>query len=453
MICGLSQEGKTSDRASDLSALIEKAESMINESNTRDDDSDQDSDSDSSDCSRPSPVEDIGTYTRCLMDLIPSMERTLSQVLYGKQNQQLPLTVEFQVSGPARIYVQNVHDKFRRANTKLVERLGEANWQRHMTVRRRIKKLGSPPNNLVDKIPPAIEASKSIFQPYSMFHDSGLGVSLPTHSDYAATAASHTSFLSSCADGERGSIRVPPTPREVAAGKPFRCDICGKVVDNIKHRVDWKYGIMIIKRHGSKLIYYRRHVFADLQPYICTFSTCKDELVTFPTRKLWAGHEFSEHRVDRTWQCPECPEILSDDDVWREHLKNEHDIFFSALQLRIAAASAEKKMPRVTGDMECPLCLSIVGPTTRTFATHVGKHMEAIALAVLPRENESDSEAESGSSDESIYAGTGSVTRVLKRGARSNASNESIPPQQIEQTPLSIEASYPHTETYTWRGH
>lgn len=248
MTCKLRQEEKFSRQADELHVLIEKAESIINESHTRDDDADEESDSDASDCSRPSVVEDIGSYTRCLMDLIPSMERTLGQVLYDKQNEQIPLAASFQVSGPARTYVQNIFEKFRRADPKLVERLGEANWQRHMTVRQRVEELASPSNDIEDKVPIITEAGQSIFKRYSMFHDSGLGASLPTQSAYAASAVSHTSFVSSHAHSEKNSIRVPPTPCEVAAGEPFRCNICGNMLKNIRHRVDWKYGTIFIHK-------------------------------------------------------------------------------------------------------------------------------------------------------------------------------------------------------------
>jgi hypothetical protein len=59
---------------------------------------------------------------------------------------------------------------------------------------------------------------------------------------------------------------------------------------------------------------------------------------------------------------------------------------------------------RDLGTMElesCPLCLEVPGKSQRYFATHVGKHMEAIALAALPRDDDftdSESMASSASS-------------------------------------------------------
>ena len=142
-------------------------------------------------------------------------------------------------------------------------------------------------------------------------------------------------------------------------------------------------------------------MFADLKPYICTFSGCKDELVTFPTRKLWEDHEFTQHRVDRSWKCSDCPQNLTDPNQWRDHLEERHGAAFSDSQFDIACKMAEQRKPQPIESHQCPLCLCFPGKSKRNFATHVGKHMEGIALAALPRETTSDSE-----SDDETLAGT-----------------------------------------------
>ena len=83
----------------------------------------------------------------------------------------------------------------------------------------------------------------SLFRPYSAFHDSGIGTSVPAQTSYAQ---SHTSFLSSNTEGEHGSPRVPPTPVGVSAGKPFQCYLCGHVLSSIKNRVDWEVSTIFI---------------------------------------------------------------------------------------------------------------------------------------------------------------------------------------------------------------
>jgi hypothetical protein len=138
-------------------------------------------------------------------------------------------------------------------------------------------------------------------------------------------------------------------------------------------------------------------VFADLKPYICTFSGCEDELLTFPTRKLWEDHEFSRHRVDRTWSCSECIRSFPAPEQWQIHLQQNHDISFNNSQFQIASSVAEKKTSHPIESLQCPLCLCMPGNSRRHFAAHVGKHMEGIALAALPRGDISDSESDSES--------------------------------------------------------
>lgn len=79
----------------------------------------------------------------------------------------------------------------------------------------------------------------SIFQP-TLFHDSGLGTTIASQSQYAQTEASHTSFVSSLAEQEKGRLRVPPTPLEVGTGEPFQCHLCGMLQTKIKNRIHWK---------------------------------------------------------------------------------------------------------------------------------------------------------------------------------------------------------------------
>ena len=172
----------------------------------------------SSDDEEPDIVGALGFYVDCLMDLVPSMEGSLAHVQLAENHHVAPVRVPFTVSDLARPWVQNVSDKFELADRALVERLGESNWQRYVTIRARSGSSGAE----------TVEEAKSIFI------DSGLGSSI------AASVASHTSFVSSIAADGTSPLRVPPTPKEVEVGESFKCEICGYRLFNIKNRVDWK---------------------------------------------------------------------------------------------------------------------------------------------------------------------------------------------------------------------
>lgn len=203
--------------------------------NVKERDSDSDSETENEEDDNPEYMQPsqivsaLDTYTTCLMDLLPSMEDTLacSQDVNEDHNE---APAEFQVSGPARTYIINISHQFEKADIRLVERLGEANWQRHTAIR----------NGLEAQVEEEEMIPKSIFRPVSLFRDSALGSSMPAQSSYAATMASHSSFVSSLADAENGLLRVPKTPKEVSQGVPFDCEICGHKLNKIKNRVDWK---------------------------------------------------------------------------------------------------------------------------------------------------------------------------------------------------------------------
>ena len=139
----------------------------------------------------------------------------------------------------------------------------------------------------------------------------------------------------------------------------------------------------------------RLHVFADLQPYICTFTGCEDELLQFSSRAAWADHELSKHRIDQFWDCPECSNKSSSAVDWEEHLLTIHQRLYSQPKLQILKQTAYKPQSRPVESEECPLCRVVLGKSRRAFVKHVGRHMEEIALVALPRENLEDSNEES----------------------------------------------------------
>jgi hypothetical protein len=174
----------------------------------------------------------VKVYVECLMDLLPSMEETLSALEYNEfENPQTP-PIDFQVSGPAQPYVLKVYDKFPKADLRLIHRLGEANWQRHMSLRKMDNQIEA------DEIPQ--EIPKAVFVPVSLFQDSGLSSSPPAQSTHAATTASYSSFQSTAVDKDNEGLRVPPTPKWIFEGVPFGCQICGHILRRIKNRTDWR---------------------------------------------------------------------------------------------------------------------------------------------------------------------------------------------------------------------
>ena len=178
----------------------------------------------------------IAPYVQDLVDLSPAIENNLIPV--ERKFRVAKLDPEgFSLSTPARTYVSLIMDKFPKAALRLVERLGEANWQRHIIVRDRIER-GTEKAQVVSDMNQA-----AIFSQYgkvSLFHDSGLGTSVSAKSRGVASVASHSSFTSTVAEEGQRWARVPPTPSAVSHGKPFQCSICFNMQAEIRSRIDWK---------------------------------------------------------------------------------------------------------------------------------------------------------------------------------------------------------------------
>jgi hypothetical protein len=285
--------------------------------------------------------------TTAMMDIRPLLDEAIRDAFTrpskaATRNE----AVDFKVTDAARSYVLQVHDKYRTAKTFLVERLGEANWQRHMRIKAKMER-GSAKEELAEV-------------PKSVFRDSGHGVSMPPRSRcYAASNVSHTSFLSTSTDATKGRTRVP-----------------------VKSRIDWKM-----------------HVFSDLSAYICTFEDCTKMLHTYPSRKLWAEHEFNEHRCRNFFQCRDCWETFTIEREFTQHFVQKHLCgSLNHTQLLSTLLAAKQSTPEPIASQRCPLCQVEGWGSQRSFVTHVGRHLEEIALSALPRDVDSDSEAESDDS-------------------------------------------------------
>jgi hypothetical protein len=126
------------------------------------------------------------------------------------------------------------------------------------------------------------------------------------------------------------------------------------------------------------------HVFSDIRPYICTFSSCKEPLWTFATRMEWADHEFKNHYSESQ---------LSDIRSIAEGTTAETS---RGGVYEAPPATNDEVIPKATTEhLSCPLCRTSLGNSKRIYISHVAKHMESIALAVLPADSGDDSDDDS----------------------------------------------------------
>lgn len=125
----------------------------------------------------------------------------------------------------------------------------------------------------------------------------------------------------------------------------------------------------------------RKHVFEDLQPYVCTFSDCDLSDQFFENRDEWNKHEIQCHRIEWFCNVDPHPHYVEKAD-FLAHMKSSHYTSFDDSQLSLLSGMFSCPSQRLDGI--CNLCRK---PSVR-LETHVSRHLEQIALFALPRINE-----------------------------------------------------------------
>jgi Transcription factor TFIIB repeat len=91
-------------------------------------------------------------------------------------------------------------------------------------------------------------------------------------------------------------------------------------------------------------------------------------------------------------KCVLCFTTLAPESALTEHLQLKHNVSPGQCKLLGATLLTRSSEPHPSMDEKCPMCLQGGWATQRKFVRHVGRHMEEIALSVLPREVDSDSD-------------------------------------------------------------
>ncbi|RSL82144.1 hypothetical protein CEP51_005337 [Fusarium floridanum] len=296
---------KTKELCDQVSNILEE----VNFSHAADDSS-SDSTSEYSTADVHELAEDLKTDVDCLIELDP--------MLRDPATDPEPETTEGDVSltlwAPHQVFADKIEHRFPGADAKLFSSLGMINYQRYL----RCQAERDTNQVYAEQSEQPVEGSK--------FHDSGLGTSLNHASLYAETIMSYR-------DGNR-SIRIPPLPEQAKNGEPFSCIACGRSV-TMTTNSQWK-----------------RHLYLDLQPYVCLDTSCQLSNSTFSNRANWFQHLALDHEMKPTW-----------------------------------------------AQIKCPLCGDEIGPGMLIIIAHLGRHLEEISLSALPTALNSESNSETSGSD------------------------------------------------------
>jgi hypothetical protein len=244
------------------------------------------------------PKEDLQYAFEDAKSIINSLFRMTLYIRNPSRRDQLKRRDISAVSGFASFDEAHVEHKFPDAESGLVKKLGQANTVRRANMRyweRHHHKLAveESADDTAPTIAPLSESVATAFYPHSQEADA----------EDARSHFSGTSYMASMLGGE--NVRRPDIPEDGKNGEPFQCPICYYIV-TVSNEREWM-----------------KHVFFDLQPYVCTFTDCKTPLSLYENRRDWFNHVAASHLGQyprQEMQCPLCPESVRSLPIIRRHL-------------------------------------------------------------------------------------------------------------------------------------
>ncbi|TVY53442.1 hypothetical protein LCER1_G003858 [Lachnellula cervina] len=348
-------------------------------------------------------------------------------------------------------YIGHVREKYGSAKGSsdwLVERLGKAIVRRRQFLKYREEhhgKLTGDWGEILDEVAeekgpektkPAItvastKATTFIVDGNIKKDGSDAGGSFGSQTSYEATEYE--------GDGAPTKLIVPPPPKwafpdvPFQYGEPFQCPFC-YMEQEVKNKAVWK-----------------RHVFRDLKPYVCTFAGCAMRM--FRSRNEWFAHELQYHR--REWVCQHCQHPAFTSAVeYSRHLEATHPTILHNSQLEALLLQSEEPVDKISSNA-CHLCDEweanlnnskqdakrlllnggkVVEPygTPKQFRRHLGRHMEQLALFALPTQegdNLEDDSLDDADDDDSEHDILPENLESSDRGASDIVEDTEAPPR------------------------
>ncbi|KAK9771983.1 putative C2H2-type domain-containing protein [Seiridium cardinale] len=222
-------------------------------------------------------------------------------------------------------------------------------------------------------------------------------------------------------DVAQSTIRVPEFALISAGRDTFECPFCHMILDSepMQYRQNWK-----------------RHVFRDLRPYICTYQACATPYRMFATRYDWVYHESQLHR--RQWSCQKCSAAFDSKEKFQGHLEQSHAGIWNGPQISILADMGEGPKSEASRSA-CRFCLRSM-PLKR-MSNHVADHLEELSLFALPKldldENQSLGDHNQSKETEGRDGGEERIVKGRKRVPIPPRKEHELSPAQIPEVEVS----------------
>ncbi|KAF2682187.1 hypothetical protein K458DRAFT_488874 [Lentithecium fluviatile CBS 122367] len=327
-------------------------------------------------------------------------------------------------SSPLKVLVQ----RLARSNTRRREQL--LHWSRHpdqppawTTISRPTQQVADTDldttkekTRLGDHLIPPVDVTERIEEggtPHSTFSKKTFSDVVVTDifESQSVTAPARTIYAESSL-GNKRSNRVPEVPHSAFRNDSFECPYCRLNLDSVhmRSRLEWK-----------------RHVFRDLRPYVCTFESCQNPEKQYTTRRDWIYHETQMHR--RRWICEEHNSSFQSSPEFIEHTREFHSASVVEQQYPVLLAMSERACDQQEIE-SCPLCPDEL--QWKTLQGHLAEHLESIALFVLPGQFDEGASDDGGSSG----AARGNLSSSMKESSASD--NKDGARQFLEHPPSNL---------------
>ena len=366
----------------DLDSQLAEAISITTGARTALDDmsfgSDSDSGEDEDEESRPTELEqiflDIEQIVTCLYRLSMAVRNPTPHDRYTK-------AASIDTSFYEPFDIEHVRQKFPMAKEFLVSRLGKAISRRRQYLKYRElhrAKLAKPSQPL--ELQEIVLPDKSVISSTKLTETTASAFVERTSTKEAdfefadmrsESGATQTSYATS--SGSTTKVRMPPTPKGAANGQPFECPYC-YMIDTVKDTRAWM-----------------RHVYRDLEPYVCTAEVCSTANELYGGRHQWFKHETEKHRSK--WTCNgHCDKQFDAAEDLVTHFRSIYADTFPESQIPALVEMCKTPWSSTTTS-SCPLCNIM----TAQIEKHVGRHLEELALFALPNAAEGSDESSEGS--------------------------------------------------------
>ncbi|RFU78548.1 ankyrin repeat [Trichoderma arundinaceum] len=327
---------------SSVESSVEETSGMISEESCREsDESSSDAGSAFSNDDIYEIAEDLKTDTRVLSGL----DSLLKFPIFDLNHEDSAESYTLSTWSPEKLFSDKIENRFPCAEAGLALHLGKTNYERYLRCQANRDALGN--EETVNATNQEGQEHAGTIIAGSKFHDSGIGTSIALTMSYAETLMSYSH------DGQ--SVRIPPLSKEAKAGLPFSCLACGRTV-LITNNSAWK-----------------RHIYLDLQPYMCLDMSCPYSSTTFESRDKWISHLALDHEMDPGWD-----------------------------------------------SAKCLLCNEETGSGKMAVTRHLSKHLEEISLSALPVEVDSNAASENSSEP----SDSDSITQDLTEQKNKTSANE-----------------------------